>query len=125
MPPIDPLAEHSTGSPLKRTLHRLQRHLEANRHREQAALELFGTWQTQWTERREMIAQQMEFLDQELSRLAISAMPVPPVSLLSLSDVEDEEGSSAETAADTDDECEGVISLAENPWKIASPTSDH
>lgn len=112
---------HCARASLRATLHRLQRHLEDNRHREQAALEVFGTWQAQWSERREVISQRMEWLDRELSQLAIAAMPVPPLSLLSVTLSADSSGdlNSAEEFEPDDEEHEthGIITPPGNPWQ--------
>ncbi len=122
---IDSIADHqSPRSKLRATLHRLHRHLEGNRHREQAALELFGTWQAQWSDHREVIAQQLEWLDRELSQLTTSGIPVPHLSLLALSTAADDHGEAESLGAGDEhpsftDEREGIISPAENPWKSA------
>ncbi len=122
MYPINSFADHHPlRSKLRATLQRLHCHLEVNRHREQAALELFGTWQSRWSDHRDVIAQQLEWLDRELSQLTTSAVPVPHLSLLALSTATDDGAESAaidqeEEQQILEDECPGIISPPGNPW---------
>lgn len=82
MHPIDSYVDRpAKPSRLTATLLRLQHHVEANRSREQLAMERFGSWQAQWCEHRDLIAQQIEWLDRELSQLTLSTAAVPQLSL--------------------------------------------
>lgn len=108
-------------SNLRATLRRLHRHLEGNRHREQAALEIFGTWRERWSDSRDMIAQQLEWLNQELSQLKTAAVPVPQLSLLgAVSDDAAESVSDQDTVHAQDDDSEsGIISSTPGFWNGA------
>lgn len=82
-------------SKLGATLLRLHRNLEGSRQREQAALELFETWQSRWADHREVIARRLECLDQELAQLATPGIPSPHLSLAALCETFDEHDSAA------------------------------
>ena len=89
----------ASRSKLGATLLRLHRSLESSRQREQAALELFESWQSRWSEHRDVIARRLEYLDQELAQLTYSAVPAPPLSLMAINDLaEDSTESHLETA---------------------------
>ncbi len=84
-------------SKLGATLLRLHRNLEGSRQREQAALELFETWQSRWSDHREVIARRLECLDQELAQLVTpeSVIPSPHLSLMAMSETSEEQGLAA------------------------------
>lgn len=90
----------SPRSKLGATLLRLHRSLESSRQREQAALDLFESWQSRWSEHREVIARRLEYLDQELAHLTLSAVPTPPLSLMSLHDAADDADEAVSQAAE-------------------------
>lgn len=106
---IDPFANRSTSrSKLGATLLRLRRHVDANRQREQAALELFQAWQARWSDHRDLIARHLECLDHELSQLAIAAVPAPHLSLLELSTEGDDDAENAvDSSLDAGDTIDG------------------
>ena len=79
-------------SKLGATLLRLHRNLEGSRQREQAALELFETWQSRWSDHREVIARRLECLDQELGQLASPGIPSPHLSLMAMNEAAEEQG---------------------------------
>lgn len=79
-------------SKLGATLLRLHRNLEGSRQREQAALELFETWQSRWSDHREVIARRLECLDQELAQLAAPGIPSPHLSLMAMNEAAEEQG---------------------------------
>lgn len=121
---IDPFANHSTSqSTLGATLLRLRRHVDANRQREQASLELFQAWQSRWSDHRELIARHLECLDRELAELTISAVPAPHLTLLALSAGGDEEAENAGDLSagvarvlDDNDDSNGVIPSTDVRW---------
>lgn len=77
---------HVPRSKLGATLLRLHRNLEGSRQREQAALELFETWQSRWSDHRDVIARRLECLDQELAQLASPGIPTPHLSLMAMNE---------------------------------------
>ena len=85
-------------SKLGATLLRLHRNLEGSRQREQAALELFESWQSRWSDHRDVIARRLECLDQELAQLTSSVIPSPHLSLLMLREASEEQGNSIPSA---------------------------
>lgn len=101
---IDPFANRPIPrSKLGATLLRLRRHIDGNRQREQAAMELFQSFQARWSDHRELIARHLECLDRELAQLTIAAVPAPHLSLLAMSarteeDTENTVDTSQETA---------------------------
>lgn len=83
---------HVPRSKLGATLLRLHRNLEGSRQREQAALELFETWQSRWSDHRDVIARRLECLDQELAQLASPGIPTPHLSLMAINEASEEPG---------------------------------
>lgn len=105
-------------SKLGATLLRLHRNLEGSRQREQAALELFETWQSRWSDHREVIARRLECLDQELAQLVTpEVIPSPHLSLMAMCETSDESG----VAATPDEENAKPVDTSLD----ASPRSRH
>jgi hypothetical protein len=90
-------------SKLGATLLRLHRNLEGSRQREQAALDLFETWQSRWSDHREVIAERLECLDQELAQLVSPQITSPHLSLMAMCETSDEERETLGTENDDED----------------------
>lgn len=114
----------SPRSKLGATLLRLHRSLESSRQREQAALDLFESWQSRWSEHRDVIARRLEFLDQELAHLTLSAVPTPPLSLMSLHDAADDADEAVSQSAEEIAVDEAVAEAPVNESAADAATSD-
>ncbi|MES2791766.1 MAG: hypothetical protein V4719_19255 [Planctomycetota bacterium] len=97
-------------SKLGATLLRLHRNLEGSRQREQAALDLFETWQSRWSDHREVIAERLECLDQELAQLVSPQIPSPHLSLMAMCETSDEERETLGTVAEDEGDATGAVS---------------
>lgn len=121
---IDPFANRpASRSKLGATLLQLRRHIDGNRQREQAAMELFQTWQARWSDHRDLIARHLECLDRELAQLTFAAVPAPHLSLLALSARSEEDSENAgDISQDTADsmqdneEQNGIIPSPHARW---------
>ncbi len=102
-------------SKLGATLLRLHRNLEGSRQREQDALDLFESWQSRWSDHRDVIARRLECLDQELAQLTSPGIPTPHLSLMAMCEASDDQKvgetpESQDAAADETTEAEPTLS---------------
>lgn len=99
-------------SKLGATLLRLHRNLEGSRQREQDALELFESWQSRWSDHRDVIARRLECLDQELAQLTSPGIPTPHLSLVSLSETPEDQQTAVNPEGDDATSAEAIEPMA-------------
>jgi uncharacterized protein YukE len=69
-------------SRLTETLHRLQEQVEQMRDSERITAQLFETWQTRWSDRREQVSRRLELIDMQLEALVRSQQNRPQLSVV-------------------------------------------